>query len=453
MPAVFVQGPGGSLYFPRLESYNSATNTATFVMLNGLPSGPYQLHLSGPGGLTDLAGNPLVGNQPGGGDFVYSFSVHDAIRDPGTDPLVVFRDRADNGLQDIGPLFAQELMVQGTSPTGAPVGVGVTVTRDFAQHPVAGPVADSQDVYRIQLLYFQQYAFTLTNQSVGTTAGLSLVVSTDPQGLHVIPNEAIFALNPGTYYLHVSGWKATDAAKIKYQIHIVLLGSAERPTPLTIGAAPAIRIQIASSLPPPPAPGGVPAGPSGGGIPSGILLALGAGALGGTATGVPGESRSTLPGLDVLDRVVAIAPRFLREEEVVQLVSLIQTPEDDVGENPVAQQAPATTGNLTDLPGWEQAMDLLYQLWTTLERELSDVSGPEQASPSDGEDVGPELQDIAVDLSDTGLWALAAPALFAGAFQLPPPKSEKRNPQSQKRTGALGIRVSNFEFWPRPLSL
>ena len=50
---------------------------ATFQMLDGLPNGSYALHLSGPGGLTDLGGNPLVGNDPSG-DYVIPFHGHGA---------------------------------------------------------------------------------------------------------------------------------------------------------------------------------------------------------------------------------------------------------------------------------------------------------------------------------------------------------------------------------------
>jgi hypothetical protein len=426
MSAVFVQGPGGSQYYPRLESYDPAANTATFVMLNGLPTGTYRLHLSGALGLTDLAGDPLVGNQPGSGDFVYSFSVSDPMRDQGTDPLVVYRNRADNGVQNLGPLFAEELLAQVTPPGGgAPVGVGVTVTRDFSQHPVTGTVTDTQDVYRIQLLYFQQYAFRLVDQSTGISGAVSLVLSTDAQGLHVIPAEANFPLDPGTYYVHVLGWQAKDAGKVKYQLHIVMQGSPERPTPLTVGAAPAIRIQIASSLPPPPPPTAPPAASTGpapptglAGIPSGILVALGAGVFGGTATGVSAGGKATLPGLEVLDRVVALAPRFLREDEVVQLVSLVQAPQEAADDGLVGDTVPVRTGTVPDLSSWGQAVDWLFRLWTSFEQQFTEVSRLEKPLETGLEDSGQEAE-TGLDLSDGGLWAVVAPGLFAAAW--PPP--------------------------------
>jgi methionine-rich copper-binding protein CopC len=48
---VFIEGADGTKYYPRFESYNRATNQATFMMLDRLADGSYALHLSGPGGL------------------------------------------------------------------------------------------------------------------------------------------------------------------------------------------------------------------------------------------------------------------------------------------------------------------------------------------------------------------------------------------------------------------
>ena len=70
LPQVFVEGSDGTKYYPRFLSYDRATNTATFQMLDGLANGSYALHLSGPGGLTDFGGNPLVGNDPSGDDVI-----------------------------------------------------------------------------------------------------------------------------------------------------------------------------------------------------------------------------------------------------------------------------------------------------------------------------------------------------------------------------------------------
>ena len=74
LPQVFVEGDDGTIYYARFLTYDRTTNTATFQMLDGLPNGSYTLHLSGPGGLTDLGGNPLPGNDPSG-DYVIPFTV------------------------------------------------------------------------------------------------------------------------------------------------------------------------------------------------------------------------------------------------------------------------------------------------------------------------------------------------------------------------------------------
>jgi hypothetical protein len=73
-PSVFIQGADGTVYNPLVDSYDRGTNSATLLMADRLPAGSYALHLSGPLGLTDLAGNPLVGNDPSG-DFVIQFRV------------------------------------------------------------------------------------------------------------------------------------------------------------------------------------------------------------------------------------------------------------------------------------------------------------------------------------------------------------------------------------------
>ncbi len=85
--AVYVEGADGTKYFPRFDSYDSATNQATFVMLDALPNGDYELHLSGAAGLADLGGNELVGNDPSCGDYVVPFTVDAPARGTAGNPL------------------------------------------------------------------------------------------------------------------------------------------------------------------------------------------------------------------------------------------------------------------------------------------------------------------------------------------------------------------------------
>ena len=123
--AIYIEADDGTVYdIPRLESYDAATDTATFVLLDALPDGDYQLHLSGADGLADLGGNPLVGNDPGG-DYVVPFTVDAPPRGDGGNPLE-WSDQASNDQtsdpQDLGILFPDELAA------------GVTISR-FSQDP------------------------------------------------------------------------------------------------------------------------------------------------------------------------------------------------------------------------------------------------------------------------------------------------------------------------------
>ena len=52
---VYIQNAEGQRYYLRLEGYDTATNQASFLVLDGLPNGAYELHLSGSKGLTDFA--------------------------------------------------------------------------------------------------------------------------------------------------------------------------------------------------------------------------------------------------------------------------------------------------------------------------------------------------------------------------------------------------------------
>ncbi len=141
LASVYIEGADGTEYFPRFESYDSATNQATFIMLNALPNGDYQLHLSGSAGLTDLGGNELVGNDPDG-DYVVSFTVDGPARGTGGNPLE-WSDQEPNDTiqdpQDLGVLFPDDLAA------------GVTITRDFLQDPSQAP-QDTADVYEFQIL-------------------------------------------------------------------------------------------------------------------------------------------------------------------------------------------------------------------------------------------------------------------------------------------------------------
>jgi hypothetical protein len=246
---VFVVGADGQRYFPRLVSYDSTTNIAVFLMLDRLPSGVNELHLSGSTGLAGLGGNPLRGSDPDdpAGDYVVSFTV---AGDPsaGTDPLVrteqAPNDSADEA-QDLGVLFPRELHD------------GVTVEGSLSQD------RPDVDVFTIEVLQDQEYHFTLRGKSADSPdptvapAGIALTITT-ASGTVVEPlpqddPNAIFAqLTPGKYLIYIGSADPSNPASGEYQIRITLAGINENPPPLTVGGSPALRIRLGTSAPPTP---------------------------------------------------------------------------------------------------------------------------------------------------------------------------------------------------------
>lgn len=236
--AVFVQGADGRRYFPRLQSYDTTTGVARFLMLDGLPNGEAELHVSGALGITDLAGNRLTSNDPSD-DFVARFTIADATRvetptqrsnEPGNESLET--------AQNLGVLFPHELQA------------GVTVTRDAATN--ADQPADTADYFQFEILQTQSYFLTRTN--TGSAAAPALKVF-DLEGravpLSPLPrNQGLRGfLAAGTYVLRVGPWDAATASDVTYRVEIALGGVSENPTPLTSGAAPAVGIRLQSNGP------------------------------------------------------------------------------------------------------------------------------------------------------------------------------------------------------------
>jgi hypothetical protein len=382
MAAVYVQRADGTVYYPRLQSYDPATGQATLLMLDRLPPGRYSLHLSGPLGLTDFAGNPLVGNGPGG-DHVTNFTV------AGTGAAAP----TNQGPQDLGVLFPHELQ----SP-------GFTV------------IPDATGAYRFQVLQSQNYLFLLGGAS--RSAGVQLTL-TDASGAAVVTNVQADGvslrafLNPGTYGVQVSGW---DPAAGAYSLRVVLGGSPENPQPLTVGPAPILRFRLAPAPPDtpvttppassPPAQGQPtttpPVGPTVVAIaaaprgpveaPSGLLATLGAGPVGGAGSGT-GSSAARAPLLSLSDADGVAPPVPVR-------------PASDSGGRPsgaapaardalagsqdapapagrgLIQAAVATTVRLIDLP----------LLWDELLSE-PDAGGYDEDGPRRPEEIRPREED------------------------------------------------------------
>jgi methionine-rich copper-binding protein CopC len=233
---VFVVGPDGTKYYPRFASYNRATNGATFLMLDGLANGSYDLHLSGTGGLTDLGGNPIAGNDASG-DFVIPFQVmgpERAIAGDTTDGYTV-ASRAEQGVsQDLGVLFPRELQA------------GVTVIRGPDSGTTEWP-ATTEDDYVIQLLQSQNYSFTLSGDSLPGGAAVT-VRDASGQSIPLLASDdglVYFApLVAETYTVAVGGWSSDESATASYRLTVDLVGQQDNAPPLLDGPAPALQIHL-----------------------------------------------------------------------------------------------------------------------------------------------------------------------------------------------------------------
>jgi hypothetical protein len=241
LTAVYIEGADGTKYYPRFDSYDSATNQATFLMLDALPNGNYELHLSGSAGLTDLGGNELVGNDPSG-DYVVRFAVDGPARGTDGNPLD-WNDQEPNddiqGPQNLGVLFPNELAA------------GITIIRDFSQDP-SQAVQDTEDVYKIQIPLDGDYSFSLTGENLPDTVTIKLTDSTGQTvPIGSIGGALLFGeITPGTYLLIVNGWNMTQAPDISYQISFDLVSTNDNAPPLVSGPAAAVAIRLSSAAEP-----------------------------------------------------------------------------------------------------------------------------------------------------------------------------------------------------------
>jgi hypothetical protein len=229
-----------------VESYDSSINQVNFLMLDGLPNGTYQLHLSGALGLSDWAGNSLAGNDPSG-DYVIHFTVNGSVRGTGDNRLLWLHQVADNddegSPQALGPLFPKELTT------------GVAVTRDFRKDPVI-KASDTGDYYQIQVLQSQAYTFNLLGS--GLPAGASVkIFDTNGKELRTSRQRNVVQINlkPGTYVVYIGSWTPSRVQNANYQILIKAVGAPDNPTALTVGPAPLIGIRLdTNTLAPPSQP-------------------------------------------------------------------------------------------------------------------------------------------------------------------------------------------------------
>jgi hypothetical protein len=241
LSAVYIAAADGNDYYPRLVSHDSASQTATFVLLDALPPGPAVLHLSGPAGLTDIAGNPLVGNDLSQ-DYVVPFAVGGPPRGTSGNPTTWDCEPSSdspNSPQVLGTLFSSEVVT------------GVAIVRG------AG-LGSTTDQYQFQVLQDGPY-FVALQLSTNLPDGAQPVL-TDAMG-NVVPSNPIgsgglwlAALNAEeTYTLSLGVWSPAATPGVSYVPEITSGASSENATPLTSGPAPLLRLALASSSPTSPA--------------------------------------------------------------------------------------------------------------------------------------------------------------------------------------------------------
>jgi hypothetical protein len=205
-------------------------------MLDALANGSYMLHLSGSGGLTDLGGNPIAGNDLSG-DYVIPFQVQGTdtgISGNMTDGYTVAARAGQAGPQNLGVLFPDELEA------------GVTIVRS-PQSGASLASSTTEDTYRIQLLQSQNYSFNVSSDNLpaGTQVTLSSASGQSVPLLMSNDGHAFFApIVAGTYTVTVSGWTADQSASIFYHLTMVLVGQQDNAPPLVDGPAPALQIHL-----------------------------------------------------------------------------------------------------------------------------------------------------------------------------------------------------------------
>src|SRR5205807_1790498 len=213
------------------------------------------LHLSGPQGLTNLGGTPLAGNSASG-DYLVAFNVSGSPAAPSGSGNLVDQE-PNNSLaqaQNLGILFPR--MQQ----------AGIALVRDFSQ-AAPGSVADTADYYAFQVTQARLYSFTLTGSGLPT--GTAPILTT-PTGLPLYTSTVFLNgstvvtgfLLPGNYVVNVGGWTTTQAQSVAYRLYITIGQIGDNPTPLTVGAAPALSIRLVNSGPP-AAPFALPASTTG----------------------------------------------------------------------------------------------------------------------------------------------------------------------------------------------
>jgi hypothetical protein len=361
LDAVYIQDSQGNKFFPHLVNYTDNENRADFLMHDALANGVYELHLSSAHGLTDMAGNALIGNDPSG-DYVRRFTISGPARGSDGNPRVWLDEEPNDDSahpQNLGVLFPAELET------------GVFLDRK--------PIADASDLakyYEFRILQTALYSFGLTSPL--TNSGIELTL-TDQFGKAIPLIQSSFRgwvhtvvnLGPGAYILGISGWSTALSAKLGYQLSILSFAQEQEPVPpLSVGPAPAIRIRplTADAFKPSASPGSTSASANTASAPNeshnlenvtSSFVALAAGSIGGPIS----AAESSRPS-GAYESIPARGREVLLGPVIAQLPLLIPsqhsgTEQDSPDTGPVSQWLQTVLHQFEKL-NWSHALELFY---------------------------------------------------------------------------------------------
>jgi hypothetical protein len=449
LSSVTLTAPDQSTAPLRLESYDSATNTATFILLSPTPAGEYSLQLSGDGpeAITSATGTPLAGNVTLTGEHRFETTFQVSGAPPRWAASFQPGSHDPQHPQNVGVLFPVRLSRK------------VTFSR-----PATSRSSDTEDDYSFTVLQSRLYTMTISGSALPAQFTVTFL---DPMG-QVIDSYTYdrrhpplpFQMAAGTYTLRIS-WSGAPGP---YTVKLGLINSPENPTPLVVGSGPALRVRLLTST----GDGAAPAAPAvtGGGAPSGVVgAASSSGALPGAFT-LPGSALlaqgfSPLQGVGSAggtdsptggEQLAVRAPAAQGgADPQLTLVAVTQAPLDAPSEGnvalaPAALVPRAMSGRsvLGHVGTASRLLDVLYEYWDWFNASVlspaEPIPGP--SAPSAEAEAGQgglgsvlprhaPVAGAAEAVSDTS-WAWAC-AVAAGALAVPS--------RSRRRGGARMVRV------------
>jgi hypothetical protein len=440
--SVTLADASGKSYDLRLESYDDATNTATFILLDAVPPGTYTLRLSGAGpqGITNIGGVPLAGNVSGMSDFVTTLVSQGAASGTTAWSSLPGFDSPDHA-QPIGVLFPAQL------------NNGINISRDTS----AGAGA-TEDDYRFQVLQSRQYYLAVGGTNLPPELTLTFIDAAGTVAKTYVYDplnpSTVIALPAGSYTLRVT-WSGGVGA---YSLALSIPGSAENPVSLVVGSGPALRARLLTSAPdtaPPPAlvlnatsapPPATPAAtasflPLAGflSLPSSPLVAQAFSPLNGVAA--PGGA-----GADGGDRLLVRA--LMSADAPSALLGVLigtQPPLGDTADvtalSPSAPtaQSPATGQSVANFDAVLRVVDAFFESWGWFglptpapaspapEPAPSTTAPPAEDGRAGGDDLSAVLPEADGRAPDAAGPAPALLALVAGALLIPVRERRKRS--------------------------